>query len=119
MGDLRGTGFAVAEKDRLYRCLDRILPHKAALFAHRRERWQERLQARFDVLLDDLTSTSIEGEGEQIPIGEERRAPGLSQWDLCRVRRVPTAGADEGAGSEPDQPPDEDDGGNMEPKPLE
>jgi hypothetical protein len=67
MGDLLGTGFAVAEKDRLYRCLDRILPHKAALFAHLRERWQELFQARFDVLLYDLTSTYIEGEGEQIP----------------------------------------------------
>jgi hypothetical protein len=67
MGDLLGTGFAVAEKDRLYRCLDRILPHKAALFEHLRERWQELFQARFDVLLYDLTSTYIEGEGEQIP----------------------------------------------------
>jgi Transposase DDE domain len=67
MGDLLGSGFAVAEKDRLYRCLDRILPHKAALFTHLRERWQELFQARFDVLLYDLTSTYIEGEGEQIP----------------------------------------------------
>jgi hypothetical protein len=67
MGDLLGTDFAVAEKDRLYRCLDRILPHKAALFAHLRERWQELFQARFDILLYDLTSTYIEGEGEQIP----------------------------------------------------
>jgi hypothetical protein len=31
MGDLLGTGFAVAEKDRLDRCLDRILQDKAAL----------------------------------------------------------------------------------------
>ncbi|HKM79954.1 MAG TPA: IS1634 family transposase [Candidatus Acidoferrum sp.] len=67
MGDLLGTGFAVAEKDRLYRCLDRILPHKAALFEHLRQRWQELFQARFDVLLYDLTSTYIEGEGEEIP----------------------------------------------------
>jgi hypothetical protein len=67
MGDRLGTGFAVTEKDRLYRCLDRILPHKAALFAHLRERWQELFQARFDVLLYDLTSTYIEGGGDQIP----------------------------------------------------
>jgi hypothetical protein len=67
MGDLLGTGFAVAEKDRLYRCLDRILKHKAALFEHLRQRWQELFQARFDVLLYDLTSTYIEGEGEEIP----------------------------------------------------
>jgi Transposase DDE domain len=67
MGDLLGTGFAVAEKDRLYRCLDRIVEHKAALFDHLRQRWQDLFQARFDVLLYDLTSTYIEGEGEAIP----------------------------------------------------
>ena len=67
MGDLLGTGFAAAEKDRLYRCLDRILKHKAALFEHLRQRWQELFQARFDVLLYDLTSTYLEGEGEEIP----------------------------------------------------
>jgi transposase len=67
MGDLLGSGFAVAEKDRLYRCLDRILKHKAALFDHLRQRWQDLFQVRFDVLLYDLTSTYIEGEGEAIP----------------------------------------------------
>ena len=67
MADLLGTGFAVAEKDRLYRCLDRIVEHKTVLFEHLRQRWQELFQARFDVLLYDLTSTYIEGEGEQIP----------------------------------------------------
>ena len=67
MGDLLETGFAVAEKDRLYRCLDRIVEHKTALFAHLRQRWQDLFQARFDVLLYDLTSTYMEGEGEEIP----------------------------------------------------
>ncbi len=67
MGELLGCGFAVAEKDRLYRCLDHILEHKAALFDHLRQRWQDLFQARFDVLLYDLTSTYIEGEGEEIP----------------------------------------------------
>ena len=67
LGDLLGTGFAVAEKDRLYRCLDRIGEHQTALFDHLRQRWQELFQARFDILLYDLTSTYIEGEGEEIP----------------------------------------------------
>ena len=67
MGDLLGTGFAVAEKDRLYRCLDRILKPKAALFDPLRQRWQDLFQARFDVLLYDLTSTYLAGEGEAIP----------------------------------------------------
>jgi hypothetical protein len=67
MGDLLGCGFAVAEKDRLYRCLDHIVEHRAALFDHLRQRWQDLFEARFDVLLYDLTSTYIEGEGEEIP----------------------------------------------------
>lgn len=67
MGELLGLDFAVAEKDRLYRCLDRLLEHKQELFLHLRQRWQDLFDARFDILLYDLTSTYIEGEGEQIP----------------------------------------------------
>ena len=33
-GELLEVDFAVPEKDRLYRCLDRILEHKPALFQH-------------------------------------------------------------------------------------
>lgn len=67
MTELLDTDFAVAEKDRLYRCLDRLLEHKHALFAHLRQRWQDLFAAQFDVLLYDLTSTYIEGEGQEIP----------------------------------------------------
>ncbi|MGC2419293.1 MAG: IS1634 family transposase [Candidatus Acidiferrales bacterium] len=67
MAELLETDFAVAEKDRLYRCLDRIVEHRPALFQHLRERWQDLFQAQFDVLLYDLTSTYLEGEGEEIP----------------------------------------------------
>lgn len=37
------------------------------MFAHLRQRWQDLFAAQFDVLLYDLTSTYLEGEGEQIP----------------------------------------------------
>ena len=67
MAELLEADFAVAEKDRLYRCLDRIVEHKPALFQHLRERWQDLFQAQFEVLLYDLTSTYLEGEGEEIP----------------------------------------------------
>jgi len=67
MAELLEVDFAVAEKDRLYRCLDRILEHKPALFVHLRARWQDLFAAQFDVLLYDLTSTYIEGEGQEIP----------------------------------------------------
>jgi transposase len=67
MAELLEVDFAVAEKDRLYRCLDRILAYKQELFVYLRQRWQDLFEADFDVLLYDLTSTYIEGEGEQIP----------------------------------------------------
>jgi hypothetical protein len=67
MGELLAVDFAVAEKDRLYRCLDRILEYKQELFVHLRQRWADLFGADFEVLLYDLTSTYIEGEGEEIP----------------------------------------------------
>jgi Transposase DDE domain len=67
MDVLLGVDFAVAEKDRLYRCLDRILEHKQELFVHLQQRWKNLFDARFDVLLYDLTSTYGEGEAEQNP----------------------------------------------------
>lgn len=66
MGELLGEDFAVAEKDRLYRCLDRILEHTQERFQHLRQRWADLFGAEFDVPLYDLTSTNIEGQGEQI-----------------------------------------------------
>jgi hypothetical protein len=67
LDELLGVDFAAAEKDRLYRCLDRLLAHKDALFKFLVERWKTLFDARFDVLLYDLTSTYFEGACEQIP----------------------------------------------------
>jgi transposase len=67
MDVLLGVDFAVAEKDRLYRCLDRILKHKSDLFVHLQQRWKNLFDVSFDVLLYDLTSTYLEGEAEQNP----------------------------------------------------
>jgi transposase len=67
MDVLLGVDFAVAEKDRLYRCLDRILQHKRDLFVHLQQRWRNLFDVSFDVLLYDLTSTYVEGEAEQNP----------------------------------------------------
>ena len=52
---------------RLYRCLDRILPHKTKLEQHLKQRYGELFGAEFDVLLYDLTSTYFEGAMEQNP----------------------------------------------------
>ena len=62
MDVLLGQDFAVAEKDRLYRCLDRVREHKQELFVHLQQRWQDLFDAKFDLLLYDLTSTYVEGE---------------------------------------------------------
>jgi len=58
---------AVAEKDRLYRCLDRLVEHKEALEGHLKRKWGELFQADFEVLLYDLTSTYFEGLMEDVP----------------------------------------------------
>ena len=42
---------------RLYRCLDRILPHKTKLEQHLKQRYGELFGSEFDLLLYDLTST--------------------------------------------------------------
>jgi transposase len=60
MGDLLGKDFALVEKNALYRCLDKVLEHKPALFSHLTEKWQGLFGAKFDVLLYDLTSTYFE-----------------------------------------------------------
>jgi transposase len=67
MDVLLGVDFAVAEKDRLYRCLDRILEHRQELFQHLQQRWKDLFDAHYDVLLYDLTSTYVEGEAELNP----------------------------------------------------
>ena len=66
MAELLGTDFAVAAKDRLYRCLDRLLEHKQELFQNLRQRWQDLFTTQFEVLFYDLTSTYFEGEAEEI-----------------------------------------------------
>jgi transposase len=67
MDALLEENFAVADKDRLYRCLDRVLEHKQDLFVWLRQKWAELFHADFEVLLYDLTSTYFEGEMEENP----------------------------------------------------
>ena len=55
MGDLLNADFALAEKNTRYRCLDKLVKHKDALFKFLVQRWGELFGAKFDVLLYDLT----------------------------------------------------------------
>ena len=63
MGDLLGADFGqLAESHKLYECHDLMVEHKAALFDHLTARWKDLFNAKFDVLLYDLTSTYFESD---------------------------------------------------------
>ncbi|HEY6372710.1 MAG TPA: IS1634 family transposase [Candidatus Sulfotelmatobacter sp.] len=68
LDDLLGMEEEKINDTRLYRCLDRILPHKTKLERHLKERYGELFGAEFDVLLYDLTSTYVEGLAEKNPM---------------------------------------------------
>lgn len=77
MADLLEEDFGLAEKDNLYRCLDKLLPHREGLFQHLRQRWEGLFQVKFEVLLYDLTSTYFESDP---PFGEnDKRKYGYSR----------------------------------------
>ncbi len=77
MADLLEEDFALVESHKLYECLDRLLPHKQALFDHLTGRWKDLFNAKFDVLLYDLTSTYFESDP---PFGpEDKRKFGYSR----------------------------------------
>ena len=67
--DLLGTD-RVIPSDTLYRCLDKLVAHKRAFFSFLRARWTTLFDARFDVLLYDLTSTYFESDP---PFDDKRR----------------------------------------------
>lgn len=65
--DICGVAEEQVNKDRLYRALDHLLPHKAALEAHLKSRIGTLFDEPFDILLYDLTSTYFEGLAEGNP----------------------------------------------------
>jgi transposase len=77
MADLLGADYELVQRNALYRCLDKLLEHKTALFNHLRQRWQDLFGASFEVLLYDLTSTYFESappddEDDKRPYGYSR-----------------------------------------------
>ena len=80
LSDLLDADFALAEKNTLYRCLDRLVEHKDALFKFLKRRWGELFGASFDVLLYDLTSTYFESD-------TPRGADDLRQYGYSRDKR--------------------------------
>jgi transposase len=72
IADLLHSDFRLAEQHRLYECHDKILKHKRALFDHLTQRWRDLFQAKYDVLLYDLTSTYFECVPPEEPTGLRR-----------------------------------------------
>jgi hypothetical protein len=72
LADLLGEDAGLAESHKLYRCHDRLLEHKQAVFTHLTARWRDLFNVSFDVLLYDLTSTYFESD-PPFPEGDKRR----------------------------------------------
>lgn len=62
--DLLGVSTEEIYDERLYRALDRLLPHKEALEKHLVQRLGELFELDYDLLLYDVTSTYFEGIGD-------------------------------------------------------
>src|SRR5262244_3431920 len=72
LADLLGEDAGLAEIHKLYRCHDRLLEHKQAVFDHLVGRWRDLFNISYDVLLYDLTSTYFESD-PPFPEGDKRR----------------------------------------------
>jgi transposase len=68
--DLLGLPCERWNEDRLYRALDRLLPHKAAIEQHLMKRLGELFELSYDLLLYDVTSTYFEGLAERNPLAQ-------------------------------------------------
>jgi transposase len=68
MADLLGIPAEKVNEDRLYRTLDALLPHKAELEKHLKERLGELFDLSYDLLLYDITSTYFEGQAKANPL---------------------------------------------------
>jgi transposase len=70
LSDLLQLDAEQVNKDRLYRALDELLVHKAALEAHLSRRCGELFGIQNEVLLYDVTSTYFEGKAEANPLAQ-------------------------------------------------
>jgi transposase len=68
LDDVLGVPAGKVNDDRLYRALDRLLPHKSAIETHLRQRLGELFSLDYDLLLYDVTSTYFEGKSPGNPL---------------------------------------------------
>ena len=79
LAELLGVPAEKVNEDRLYRTLDRILPHKTVLEKHPQQRLGELFQLDYDLLLYDVTSTYFEGGAAANPQTDARGGAHL-EW---------------------------------------
>ena len=70
LADLLGVAADKVHTDRLYQCMDWLLPHKAALEKHLKNRIGELFAPAYDLLLYDVTSTYFHGDGKNNPLAK-------------------------------------------------
>jgi len=80
--DLLGIPADKVNDDRLYRALDRLLPHKVELEKHLKGRLGELFNLEYDLLLYDVTSTYFEGASESN--GQARRGYSRDHRPDCK-----------------------------------
>jgi transposase len=78
--DLLGEDDAIAAKNTLYRCLDKLVEHKQELFSFLKTKWGLLFNASYDVLLYDLTSIYFECEPPE-------NSDGLRRFGYSRDKR--------------------------------
>jgi transposase len=81
LDDLLGIAEAKVNDDRLYRALDRLLPHKEALENHVKDRLGTLFRFDYDLFLYDITSTYFEGRAAKNP--EAKRGYSRDQRPAC------------------------------------
>jgi len=64
LSDIFGVSSQKVNDDRLYRTLDKLLPHKQEIERHLKERLGELFAVSYDLVLYDVTSTYFEGRME-------------------------------------------------------
>ena len=68
--DVLGLAADRVNDDRLYRALDKLIPHKEAIEQHLVRRLGELFDLSYDLLLYDVTSTYFEGEAKRNPLAQ-------------------------------------------------
>ena len=70
LSDLLGVPQEKVYDNRLYRALDKLLPHKAELEVFLKEKLGELFELEYDLLLYDVTSTYFEGDAKANPLAQ-------------------------------------------------